>query len=111
MRVHPETGERALVLGHFVKSFVGLSSADSRKVFDVLQGQVEQLENTVRWRWRAGDVAIWDNCATQHYAVNDYGGLHRVMRRVIVAGDAPVSVDGRLSRVIRPVAAPQVIAA
>lgn len=111
VRIHPETGERALVLGHFIKSFVGLSNADSRKLFEVLQGHVEQLENTVRWRWRAGDVAIWDNRATQHYAVNDYGDQHRVMRRVTLAGDVPVSVDGRPSRVLKPVAAPRVVAA
>ena len=111
VRVHPETGERTLVLGHFIKSFVGLSSVDSRKLFEVLQGHVEALENTVRWRWRTGDVAIWDNRATQHYAVNDYGDQHRVMRRVTLAGDVPVSVDGRTSRVVKPAPAPQVAAA
>ena len=46
-----------------------------------------------------GDVAVWDNRATQHYAINDYGDAHRVMRRVTVTGDVPVSVDGRRSRV------------
>lgn len=111
VRVHPETGERSLVLGHFIKSFVGLSSVDSRKLFEVLQGHVEALENTVRWRWRPGDVAIWDNRATQHYAVNDYGDQHRVMRRVTLAGDVPVAVDGRTSRVVKPASAPQVVAA
>ncbi len=111
VRVHPETGERTLVLGHFIKSFVGLSSIDSRKLFEVLQGHVEVLENTVRWRWRTGDVAIWDNRATQHYAVNDYGDQRRVMRRVTLAGDVPVAVDGRTSRVVKPVSAPQVVAA
>jgi alpha-ketoglutarate-dependent taurine dioxygenase len=102
VRIHPETGERSLVLGHFVKSFVGLSSADSRKLFEVLQGHVEALENTVRWRWSEGDVAIWDNRATQHYAVNDYGDQHRVMRRVTLAGDVPVAIDGTRSRAIKP---------
>ncbi|MFW8642453.1 TauD/TfdA family dioxygenase [Rhizobium beringeri] len=43
----------------------------------------------MRWRWRAGDVAIWDNRATQHYAVNDYGDQHRVVRRATVDGDVP----------------------
>jgi alpha-ketoglutarate-dependent taurine dioxygenase len=102
VRVHPETGERVLILGHFVKALKGLSTADSRRLFDSLQEQVIKLENTVRWRWREGDVAIWDNRATQHYAVDDYGDQRRVMRRVTLAGDAPVSIDGRSSRLITP---------
>ena len=105
VRVHPETGERVLILGHFVKALKGLSTADSRRLFDSLQEQVIKLENTVRWRWRQGDVAIWDNRATQHYAVDDYGDQRRVMRRVTLAGDVPVSIDGRSSRLVTP--APQ----
>jgi len=102
VRIHPVTGERHLLLGQFVKGFVGLSGADSRRLFEVLQDYVTRLENTVRWRWRAGDVAIWDNRATQHYAINDYGDRHRVMRRVTLAGDLPSGVDGRPSRAIQP---------
>ena len=105
VRIHPETGERVLILGHFVKALKGLSTADSRRLFDSLQEQVIKLENTVRWRWRQGDVAIWDNRATQHYAVDDYGDQRRVMRRVTLAGDVPVSIDGRSSRLVTP--APQ----
>lgn len=98
VHVHPETGERNLLLGHFIKRFEGLNASDSAQLFSVLQNHVIRLENTVRWRWQAGDVAIWDNRATQHYAINDYGDAHRVMRRVTVDGDVPVSVNGELSR-------------
>ena len=101
VRVHPITGERTLVLGQFVKSLVGLSSADSRRIYDTLQEHVTRLENTVRWRWRAGDVAIWDNRATQHYAIDDYGDQPRVVRRVTLGGDVPVGIDGQRSRTIR----------
>lgn len=94
IRVHPETGERTFVLGAFTKQIVGLSNADSRELFTLLQRHITKLENTVRWHWRAGDVAIWDNRATQHYGVADYGDQHRVLHRVTVAGDVPVSVDG-----------------
>ncbi|TVY07568.1 TauD/TfdA dioxygenase family protein [Paenibacillus cremeus] len=97
VRVHPETGERTLVLGHFVKKLVGLNSADSARLLSVLQDHITKLENTVRWRWEASDVVIWDNRATQHYAINDYGDQHRIVRRVTVAGDVPVSIDGRKS--------------
>ena len=45
-------------------------------------------------------MAIWDNRATQHRAINDYGDQHRVVRRVTLEGDIPVGVDGRLSQTI-----------
>lgn len=97
VHVHPETGERHLLLGHFVKKFIGLSSTDSAQLFSILQGHVTQLENTVRWKWKVGDVVIWDNRATQHYAVNDYGNAKRVVRRITIDGDKPISLDGRYS--------------
>ena len=111
VRVHPITGEPTLLLGQFVKSLVGLNSADSRRLFDTLQDQITRLENTVRWSWREGDVAIWDNRATQHYAIDDYGEQRRVMRRVTLDGDVPVSLNGEPSRVIKPEPAPAAIAA
>ena len=97
VRVHPVSGQRSLVLGHFVKQFVGLSPSDSKQLFDVLQGHVLKPENTVRWRWRAGDVAFWDNRATQHRAIADFGLQRRTLRRATVKGDVPVGIDGRRS--------------
>ena len=55
---------------------------------------------TVRWNWAPGDVAVWDNRATQHRAVDDYDDQYRLMNRVTVQGDVPVDVYGRRSRVI-----------
>ena len=98
VRVHPETGERSLVLGYFIQRLIGQTIGNSRTLFDLLQSHVTRPENTVRWRWQAGDVAFWDNQATQHYAVNDYGEQPRVMRRVTLAGDVPVSIDGLRSK-------------
>lgn len=97
VRVHPETGERAIVLGEMVRRFVDIPKHDGQKLFDLFQYHVTAPENTVRWSWKEGDVAIWDNRATQHYAVNDYGDQHRVVRRAAIDGDVPVSVDGRRS--------------
>ena len=101
VRVHPETGERTLVLGHFVQKIKGLSSQDSAHLLQVLHEHVTRLENTVRWRWQQGDVAIWDNRATQHYAINDYGDARRVVRRATVHGDVPVGIDGRRSVLLK----------
>ena len=85
------------MLGNFVQRFVGLPKYDGQKLFDLFQSHITAPENTVRWSWQAGDVAIWDNRATQHYAVNDYGDQHRVVRRATIDGDVPVSIDGRRS--------------
>ena len=101
VRVHPETGERTLLLGHFVKKFVGLNTAESHAIFNLLQDRVTKLENTTRWAWQQGDVAVWDNRATQHYAVADFGEQRREVRRVTVAGDVPVHPDGRRSVTIK----------
>ena len=102
VRVHPESGERALLLGHFVKQFVGLNAADSQRLFSILQDHITKPENTVRWRWKPNDVAIWDNRATQHRAIADFGPQRRTLRRATVAGDVPVAIDGSRSRVIKP---------
>src|SRR5919112_694547 len=59
VRVHPETGERTLVLGHFVKCFTGLNTSESTALFHLLQNRVTKLENTVRWTWQPGDAASW----------------------------------------------------
>lgn len=97
VRVHPETGRRALLLGGFAQRILGLSSADSNDLLQLFSRHVQRLENTVRWHWAPGDVVIWDNRSTQHYAVADYDGQPRQVRRVTVAGDVPVSVEGRRS--------------
>ena len=61
---------------------------------------VTRLENTVRWSWAPGDVAVWDNRATQHYAVADYDDHARRLHRITLAGDVPVSPD-RARSVVR----------
>jgi alpha-ketoglutarate-dependent taurine dioxygenase len=111
VRVHPETGERSLLVGLFVKSFVGLNAADSQRLLGILQDHITKPENTVRWRWQAGDVAIWDNRATQHRAVADFGPQRRQLRRATIAGDVPVAIDGSRSRAVSPEAQPALQAA
>ena len=98
VRIHPETGRRVLLLGHFVKKFVGLNATESATLFRLFQDRIIKLENTVRWDWQPGDLAIWDNRATQHYAIADYDDQLRMLHRVTLAGDIPIDVDGRSSR-------------
>jgi taurine dioxygenase len=101
VRVHPESGERALFIGGFVRQIRDLSTTESADLLRSLQAHVTRPENTVRWRWRAGDVAFWDNRATQHYAIADYGTQARHVQRVTIAGDVPVGVDGQKSRPLK----------
>ncbi len=101
VRVHPVSGQRSLLLGHFVKQFVGLNAADSARLFQTLQDHITKPENVVRWRWREGDVAIWDNQSTQHRATADFGLQRRTLRRATISGEVPVGIDGRRSQTVR----------
>ena len=90
VRVHPVSGRwSAFVNPTFTQSVVGLSTEESDQVLASIYEIAAAPERTVRWRWRAGDVAIWDNRSTSHYASADYDG-RRVMHRVTVAGEVPV---------------------
>ena len=89
------------MLGGFARTVLGFTPAASRDLIRLLQEYITRPEQTVRWHWREGDLAIWDNRATQHYAIADYGHAHRRGERVTVAGPVPVGVDGRPSVAIK----------
>jgi alpha-ketoglutarate-dependent taurine dioxygenase len=101
VRVHPETEERALLLGGFAQKLVGHNSSESVDVLRTLQAYVTRPENTIRWQWREGDVAIWDNRSTQHYAIYDYGSRRRRVQRETTTGVLPSGLDGRESIAIQ----------
>lgn len=101
VRVHPESGERGLFIGGFVRRIRGLSQNESDEIIKLLQAYVTRPENTVRWRWKVGDVAFWDNRATQHYAIADYGDQPRHVQRITIVGDIPVGIDGKQSEAIK----------
>jgi alpha-ketoglutarate-dependent sulfate ester dioxygenase len=100
VRIHPETGERALLLGGFAHRLVGHNAAESVDLMRIFQSYVTRPENTVRWTWQVGDVVIWDNRATQHYAIYDYGDDRRRMQRVTTAGTPIVGLDGQPSQAL-----------
>ena len=97
VRVHPLTGERGLYVGGFAQRIVGLSSGESRDILRLLQSYVTRPENIVRWRWSPGQLVLFDNRITQHYAIDNYDDLPRRLNRVTVAGDGPVGIDGSAS--------------
>jgi len=91
VRVHPETGRKGLFVNPgFTVSIKGLSQAESVNLLNLLYAHIVKPEHQVRHRWNAGDVAIWDNRNTAHYANFDYGDFHRVMQRVTWQGDEPI---------------------
>ncbi|MEU0546327.1 TauD/TfdA family dioxygenase [Micromonospora sp. NPDC005979] len=90
VRVHPETGRRGIFVNPgFTSHIVGVSDAESRAILDLLYAHLTKPEHIVRHRWRPGDVALWDNRSTAHYANRDYGSERRVMHRITLRGDIP----------------------
>ena len=85
---HPVTGRAYLnVSESFTRWIIGVGAAESQRTLSYLFDVINRPEHHVRLRWQPGTVAIWDNRATQHYAVADYRGHRRVMHRVAVATD------------------------
>ncbi|MCW5751260.1 MAG: TauD/TfdA family dioxygenase [Alphaproteobacteria bacterium] len=83
---HPVTGRKALfVNSNYTQRIVGVSDIESRHILQMLYEHCQRPEFQVRFRWRAGSLAIWDNRCTQHHALDDYKELRR-MRRVQIAG-------------------------
>ncbi len=84
---HPLSGRRGLFVNPvFTTHIVGLSAEESDGILAMLYEHCAQPEFQCRVRWNAGDIAMWDNRATWHKAINDYHGFRRLMHRVTVEG-------------------------
>lgn len=95
VRVHPETGRRSLYVNRLFTSHIPqLTRNESDAILEYLFRFSEGPQFTCRYRWHPGDIAIWDNRVTQHYAVNDYRELRRG-QRVTVLGDHPTGDQPR----------------
>ena len=100
VRVHPTTERPNLFVNPgFTSHIVGWSRIQSDGLLRVLYEHMTQPEFVLRHRWRDGDVVIWDNRATMHYAVDDYGTTDRRVRRVTIRGGLPIGPTGVESRV------------
>lgn len=102
VRLNPDSGDRGLFVNPVFTSHIdGLTRIESDHLLALFYEQLARPEHVVRWRWRAGDVAIWDNRSTAHYATADYHE-RRVMHRVTVAGEPPLGVTPGTAAPRRP---------
>ncbi|MEU9022047.1 TauD/TfdA family dioxygenase [Actinomadura sp. NPDC048394] len=90
VRTIPETGRKLIYVNRvFTAHIDGVSEADSAELLDILIDQARHPEYQVRFHWKPGSIAFWDNRVTQHYALCDYYPRPRVMERVTIIGDQP----------------------
>lgn len=99
VRTHPDTDEKILFVNGFTTHFTNFHTPANVRcgqdyqpgaamLLAYLVSQAQIPEYQVRWRWQPGDVAMWDNRSTQHYAVMDYPPCHRKMERAGIVGEA-----------------------
>ena len=97
-RAHPivrspaGTKQKAIFVNpHFTVGIKGLDAEESDWVLEHLYKIATQPENIYRHQWRAGDVLVWDNRRTMHYAVRDYTeDMPRKLHRCTASGEIPV---------------------
>jgi taurine dioxygenase len=91
VRTIPETGERVLFPGfpNIMQEIEAMTLAESRSILDFLFSHSTKYDAMYRHRWLPGDVLIWDNRSTMHYAVHDYGDAPRTHVRLMIQGERP----------------------
>jgi len=90
-RTHPHSGRRALFVNpHFTTGFEDMTPEESAPLLEFLVSHATRPENIYRHRWARGDVLMWDNRCTMHYAVRDYDeDMPRLMHRTTAGGEPP----------------------
>lgn len=84
---HPDSGRRCLYVNPgFTRHIIGWSPTESEALLQFLYRHASHPQFATRFSWQPGSVAMWDNRATWHNAVNDYQGQRRYMHRITVAG-------------------------
>lgn len=87
VRVHPETGRKALYIGEKVKCFVGMTEDESRPIIEYLVRHATRPQFVYRHQWQPDDIVIWDNRCTMHQALGDYDDRYlRHLERTTVLG-------------------------
>jgi alpha-ketoglutarate-dependent sulfate ester dioxygenase len=93
IRTHRETGKKILWVNFSQHPWiVGLDGDESRKLLSIVHDQYRKPDYQVRFSWRPGSIAFWDNRAAVHYAVRNYGDFPRLLERILIA-DEPQYAD------------------
>jgi alpha-ketoglutarate-dependent taurine dioxygenase len=87
VRVHPETGKKALYIGEKVKCFDGMTEEESKPLIDYLVGHATRAEFVYRHQWKKNDILAWDNRCVMHQALGDFAETQlRHMERTTILG-------------------------
>lgn len=91
LRTHPVTGRKCIYVSAAVTLRIrDIPDDESRSLIDELQAACVAEDMIYRHRWEEGDLLMWDNCSTQHYAVGDYAlPQRRLMHRTTIEGAVP----------------------
>jgi len=93
VRTHRETGEKVLWVNFTQKPhIIGLDIAESKELLAQILEEYRRPEVQVRFSWRPGSIAFWDNRAAVHYAVRNYGDFPRLLERILIQ-DEPQYAD------------------
>jgi alpha-ketoglutarate-dependent taurine dioxygenase len=88
VRTHRETGKKILWVNYSQNpQFLGIELAESNALLLEVLRQYKRPEFQVRFSWRPGSVAFWDNRAAVHYAVRNYGDYPRLLERILVSDE------------------------
>jgi taurine dioxygenase len=103
VRIHPETGRRALYMcGAFMRGIHNMDPADANVLLQLLRSKLGNPNLQVRWQWRTHDVVMWDERCTNHRANSDHAPNHRLVRRCLVGTGVPMGPRGLGGQFVDP---------
>jgi taurine dioxygenase len=94
VRVHPQTGRKALYLGRrrdWPSNYVlGMPNEESERLLDRLWAHATQDKYAWGHKWRVGDLILWDNRCAMHYRTPVDPKQARVLLRTVIEGEPVV---------------------
>jgi taurine dioxygenase len=94
VRTHRETGEKILWVNYSARpTVIRVDRSESTEILRIVADQYKRPEHQVRFSWRPGSIAFWDNRATVHYAVRNYGDYPRLLERILIGESERLYAD------------------